>query len=80
MTTRTKATGFYGTDSETYYVTPAGRVWIVASEDYLGTQDPVEIDGLPDTATPVDGLMTPDEKAENLGRIEKVSGESLIEG
>ena len=76
--------GFYATDDETYYVTPMGRVWIVASADDLGTgDDPKEIlpADLPaaDTLRSVEDLLTPDECIGHCERIEAVSGERLIE-
>lgn len=74
--------GFCGTDVETYYISPSGRAWIIQSEDDLGTDDPVEIlaSDIPDSATMVDGLMTPREAILQLRRIEAVSGEKLIDG
>lgn len=80
-TNMTRTTGFYGTDSEVYYVTSAGKAWIVSSEDDLGTQDPVEIKvaDIPEAATLVNGLMTPREAITHLRRIEAVGEEKLIE-
>lgn len=76
MTTTTKA-GFYGTDTDTCYVTPAGRVWLVASEDELPTVR--EIDSLPEGATSLDGMITPEEAIEWCKQIEAESGEVLVE-
>lgn len=75
----TLKTGFYGTDSETIYVTPAGRIWIVASADDIGP-DPVELQSsdMPVTALASDHLMTPDEAMDAIGRIEATSGETIL--
>jgi hypothetical protein len=72
-----KASGFYGTDSETYYVADSGRAWIVQSVDDLGTQAPIEAD-LPGDARPCDELVTPDEAIEHLRRIEAEWSVKLI--
>lgn len=80
MAPTTLKSGFYGTNVETYYVTPTGRAWIVQSDDDLGTLDPVEIaaDRLPSDARPVDDLVTPEEAIDHCRRIEAVSGEVLV--
>lgn len=76
--------GFYGAGAEIYYVAPSGRVWIVASEDDLGTGGaPLEIlpTDLPaaEAIQPLDDLLTPEEAIDHCRRIEAVSGEELIE-
>jgi hypothetical protein len=75
----TRDPGFYGTDSETYYVTSHGRVWCVGS-DGLGPDAPWEVKPrlLPREAIAVDHLLTPEEMVAHLRRIEGVSGEHLI--
>lgn len=75
MATTTLKTGFYGTDSETYYLTPAGRAW-VSSVDFDGVR---EVTAVPAEATPLDGLMTPDECIDFCRHVEEESGERLIE-
>lgn len=72
-------TGFYGTDTDTYYVTPAGHIWQVQSADDLGTDEPVLRESLPFDATSCDGLVTPEEALEHCRRIEAAGGEELIE-
>lgn len=79
MTTKL-STGFYATDTDTYYVTPSGRIWVVQSEDDLGTDAPVEVREVPEGAIEADDLMTHDEAIEHCRRIEVEGGESLIEG
>lgn len=69
--------GFYGTDTDTYYVAPSGRIWIVASEDEL--PDVAERVALPADAAPADDLLTPDERLSYCRQIEAASGEKLIE-
>lgn len=77
MTTMNLTCGFYGTDTDTCYVTPAGRVWLVACEDELPTVR--EIDSLPDGATSLDGMVTPEEAIDWCRQIQTASGEVLIE-
>jgi hypothetical protein len=74
----TSQPGFYGTDTETYYLAPSGRAWIVQSNDDLGTDEPIER-SIPDDAIPVDDLLTIAERIEHLTRIESISDEELIE-
>lgn len=71
--------GFHANDTDTYYVTPRGRVWHVQSEDDPGTDEPVLCVALPADATPCDDLLTPGECIEYLRRIESVGDETLIE-
>ncbi len=77
MNTTKTAAGFYGTDSESYYVTPAGRVWAYGSGDFDGVR---EIEALPADATDAADLMTPEEMADIIGQVQAESGEVLIEG
>lgn len=67
--------GFYGTDHSTFYVTPAGRIY-ASSVDFDGIR---EVRGLDEGATPIDGLMTPDEAIEFIKAVEAESGESILE-
>jgi hypothetical protein len=76
MTATKPKCGFYANDTETYYVTPSGRIWIVTSEDDL--PDVAERVSMPDDATLVDELLTPDECVGYCRQIEAVSSEKLI--
>jgi hypothetical protein len=76
MSTTTRPAGFYGTETESYYVTPAGRTWAFGSGDFDGVK---EIAGLPDNTVSADGLITPEEATDVLGQIEAESGETLLE-
>ena len=75
MATATKTAGFYGTEIETFYATPAGRAWIVASPDFDGIR---EIDGIPDGAASLDGLIDPAEAIGYCQQVQDESGEVLI--
>jgi hypothetical protein len=76
MTMTSRNAGFYGTDAESYYLTPSGRAYAFASGDFDGVR---EINAVPANATPLDGLMTPEECIEVCREIEAESGETLIE-
>lgn len=55
--TSTQNSGFYGNDTETFYVSDAGRVYVLQSPDLVGVGEYREIDTLPSGAVAV----TPDE-------------------
>jgi hypothetical protein len=74
--TTTSETGFYATDNETFYRTPAGRAWIVSSPDFDGIR---EIGQIPSEAISANQFLTPEESIDYCRQIEAESGESLIE-
>lgn len=74
-----RKTGFYGTDEEVYYLAPSGRTWIVASADDLGPGEVTEIASVPEGATEVGDLLTPEESIAYCRAVERESGEKLIE-
>lgn len=76
MSDATPKPGFYGNDSDTVYVTPGGKVWLVASDDDLPSVR--ELPGMIEGATPVGEMLTPDEAVGYLRQIEAESGEVLI--
>jgi hypothetical protein len=76
MNATIKTAGFYGTDSENYYLTPAGKTWAFGSGDFDGVR---EIAEMPENATSTDGLTTPDEAIDILRQIEVEGGETLVE-
>jgi hypothetical protein len=77
MSNATKTAGFYATDTDTFYVTPSDRVWLVGSEDELPTVR--EMDELPAEAADLSGIVTPEEAIGYCRQIEEASGETLLE-
>jgi hypothetical protein len=77
-TTLTLTAGFYATDAGVFYLTPAGRLWIVSSPDFDGIREVGPAD-LPADATPADDLLTPDECIGYCLSVEAESGETLTE-
>jgi hypothetical protein len=73
----TNTTGFYATDTDVFYVTPSGRIFLVASDDSGSSVE--EMDEMPQGATPADSLLTPQECISHCRRVEVASGEKLIE-
>ena len=69
--------GFYMTATDFWYLTPAGRVWLIGSED-MGPDEPVQHQRLPRNATPADDLLTPDECIDHCRRIEAECDEVLL--
>jgi hypothetical protein len=52
-------------------VAPDGRVWVVRSEDDLGTDNPVPVREVPAGAIRANVLLTLEEMAEHVRRVEK---------
>lgn len=78
MTTQSPKVGFHGTQEETYYVTPAGKVWLVQSPDRDGVS---EIAALPSEAAEIPaGCVALDEVSDWLTQIQDEGGEVLLEG
>ena len=71
------ATGFYGNDFDTCYVTPSGRIWVVASVDEL--PNVFELFAMLDGATSLDGMVTPEEAINWVKQVEAASGETILE-
>jgi hypothetical protein len=74
--TTTRTAGFYGNDSDVVYVTPSGRVWLVASEDDLPAVR--ELAEMPEGLTGLAGLMTPEECIDYCRQVEEAGGEHLL--
>lgn len=72
------AAGFWGSAStgETFYNTPAGRVWLVGSEDEL--PEPREVFAVPGDIKRIDELVGPEEAIEWCQQIQDISGEILL--
>jgi hypothetical protein len=74
MSNGTKACGFYSNNVDIFYVTPAGRTWLVANPDGGPLE---EQDQMPADVEPIDGLMDPTEAIAYCEAIEAESGEKL---
>lgn len=68
--------GFYDNMNDTVYVTPLGKVWLVASDDDLPKVR--EVGEMIEDATPCGELLTPDEAVAYLRQVEAEGGETLI--
>ena len=78
MTTANHLTaGFYSTAVDTFYVTPAGRVWLVASEDDLPAVREMTTDDLAG-AEPTSDLVDVTEAIHYCRQIQDASGEVLL--
>ena len=75
--------GFYGTDSDVYYVTPSGRAFLVATNDTIDLSNgprEVSVAGVAKSAEPISPrLMEPEEVARWLKDVEDETGETLVE-
>ena len=69
--------GFYGNDCDTCYVAPSGRIWLVASADEISTVQ--ELTEMPDGATDMDEMVTPQEAINWVRQVETESGETILE-
>lgn len=69
--------GFYATATDLWYLTPAGRVWLIGSDDMV-PDEPVQYQRLPRNATSADDLLTPDESIGHCRRIEAEGDEVLL--
>lgn len=77
MTTKTLASGFYGTEGETLYVTPSGRIWVTQSDELR--DHPFEVKELPAGAVACGSGMDPETAEDMLRLIEAESDERLIQ-
>jgi hypothetical protein len=67
--------GFFATETDTYYVTPKGQVWLVGGE----SDGPAMREALPADAAACGDLMTAEEMGEAVEAIQAVTDEVLIE-
>jgi hypothetical protein len=75
--TTSKTSGFYGNGADLFYVTPTGRVWIVASVD--DSPGVTETDELPEDVENLDKMLTAQEAIDYCLQVQEESGEVLIE-
>lgn len=78
MAITTKTAGFYANEIEVFFVTPAGRAWIVSSPDFDGIRE-IDPADLPSDAGEIDHSLTPEEYFEYLEQVEAEGGEALLE-
>ncbi len=77
MLTKHLKPGFYANSADTFYVTPTGRMWLVASDDDLpAVREVDEIETV--DLSEVGSLLTPAECIGYCRQIEAASGEALL--
>lgn len=79
MTIETPKSGFYGTDSEVFFVTEMGRIWIVSSPDFDGIKEIGKAD-FPSSAVNINDAMDAEEAIDYMMQVEDESGEAIVDG